>query len=45
VIREKCGQARHVLDRFHIVKKLQEAVDEVRSAKPNEWPPTDMNHY
>jgi transposase len=33
VIREKCGQALHVLDRFHIVKKLQEAVDEVRSAE------------
>ena len=33
VIREQCGQALHVLDRFHIVKKLQEAVDEVRSAE------------
>lgn len=33
VIREKCGQALHVLDRFHIVKKLQEAVDNVRSAE------------
>jgi transposase len=33
VIREKCGQALHVLDRFHIVKKLQEAVDDVRSAE------------
>jgi len=33
VIREKCSQALHVLDRFHIVKKLQEAVDDVRSAE------------
>ena len=33
VIREKCGQALHVLDRFHIVKKLQEAVDDVRAAE------------
>ena len=33
VIREQCGQALHVLDRLHIVKKLQEAVDEVRSAE------------
>ena len=31
VIREKCGQALHILDRFHIVKKLQEAVDQVRA--------------
>ena len=33
VIRDKCGQALHVLDRFHIVKKLQEAVDDVRAAE------------
>ena len=33
VIRERCGQALHVLDRFHIVKKLQEAVDDVRAAE------------
>ena len=33
VIREKCSQALHVLDRFHIVKKLQQAVDDVRSAE------------
>jgi len=33
VIREKCSQALHILDRFHIVKKLQEAVDDVRSAE------------
>ena len=33
VIREQCGQALHVLDRFHIVKKLQEAVDDVRAAE------------
>ena len=33
VIREKCGQALHVLDRFHMVKKRQEAVDDVRAAE------------
>ena len=33
VIRAKCGQALNVLDRFHIVKKLQEAVDKVRAAE------------
>lgn len=30
VIKKKLPQAIHVLDRFHIVKKLNEAVDEVR---------------
>ena len=33
VIREQCGQALNILDRFHIVKKLQQAVDEVRAAE------------
>ena len=27
VIREKCSQALHILDRFHIVAKVNEAVD------------------
>ena len=31
VIRNRCSQALHVLDRFHIVKKLNEAVDTTRS--------------
>ncbi len=30
VIREQIGQAIHVLDRFHIMKKMNEAVDQVR---------------
>jgi transposase len=31
VIREKCSQALHVLDRFHIVAKMNDAVDDVRA--------------
>jgi transposase len=31
VIREKCSQALHVLDRFHIVAKMNDAVDLVRA--------------
>ena len=31
VIREKCGQAVHILDRFHIVAKMNEALDKVRA--------------
>lgn len=31
VIKQKAGDALHVLDRFHIVAKLQKAVDEVRA--------------
>ena len=31
VIREKCSQALHILDRFHIVAKMNEALDEVRA--------------
>jgi transposase len=30
VIREQIGQAIHVLDRFHVMKKMNEAVDQVR---------------
>jgi transposase len=33
VIREKCSQALHILDRFHIVAKMNEAVDEVRASE------------
>jgi transposase len=29
VIREKCSDALHVLDRFHIVAKMNKALDEV----------------
>jgi transposase len=30
VIREELGQAVHVLDRFHLMKKMNEAIDQVR---------------
>jgi transposase len=33
VIREKCSQALHVLDRFHVVAKMNEALDDVRAAE------------
>src|SRR5271169_899894 len=33
VIRAKCSQALHILDRFHIVAKLNKALDEVRAAE------------
>src|ERR1022692_93356 len=31
VIREKCSEALHMLDRFHIVAKMNKALDEVRA--------------
>jgi transposase len=31
VIREKCSNALHILDRFHIVAKMNKALDEVRA--------------
>jgi len=31
VIREKCGEALHILDRFHIVANMNKALDEVRA--------------
>jgi transposase len=31
VIREKCSEALHVLDRFHIAAKMNKALDEVRA--------------
>src|SRR5207248_1710545 len=33
VIREKCSEALHILDRFHIVAKLNKALDEVRAGE------------
>jgi transposase len=33
VIREKCSQALHILDRFHIVAKMNEALDDVRAGE------------
>ena len=31
VIRERCSQAVHIPDRFHIVAKMNDALDEVRA--------------
>src|SRR5437762_3927344 len=33
VIRQKCSDALHILDRFHIVAKMNKALDEVRAAE------------
>jgi transposase len=33
VIREKCSEALHILDRFHIVAKINKALDEVRAGE------------
>lgn len=33
VVAERCSQAVHILDRFHIVGKMNKALDEVRSAE------------
>src|SRR6195256_6797009 len=33
VIRDRCSQALNILDRFHIVAKVNEALDDVRSAE------------
>ncbi len=33
VVREKCSLAIHILDRFHIVAKMNQALDEVRAAE------------
>jgi transposase len=35
VIREKCSQALHILDRFHIVAKVNLALDDVRAEESN----------
>jgi transposase len=33
VIRERCSQAIHILDRFHIVAKMNAALDQVRAGE------------
>jgi transposase len=33
VIRQRCSQDLHILDRFHIVAKMNKALDEVRAAE------------
>ena len=37
VIAAKAGQALHVLDRFHITRHLNQAVDQVRRAESSRW--------
>jgi transposase len=33
LIREKCSEALHILDRFHIVATMNKALDEVRAGE------------
>jgi transposase len=33
VIRDQCSQALNILDRFHIVAKVNQALDDIRSAE------------
>jgi transposase len=33
VIREKCSEALHILDRFHIVAQMNKALDEIRAGE------------
>ena len=33
VIRENCSEALHILDRFHIVAKMNKALDEIRAGE------------
>src|ERR1019366_7831179 len=33
VVRQRCSQALHILDRFHVVAKMNKALDEVRAAE------------
>jgi transposase len=33
IVREKCSEALHILDRFHIVAKMNKALDEVRAGE------------
>jgi transposase len=37
VIRQKCSQALHILDRFHIVAKINQALYGVRAAESRNW--------
>ena len=37
VIAQQASQAIHVLDRFHIMKKMNEAIDDVPRPKRNGW--------
>jgi transposase len=39
VICQKCSQALHILDRFHIVAKMNKALDDVRAAESRKMAP------
>ena len=39
VIRERCSQAIHILDRFHIVAKMNTALDQVRAGEARQAGP------
>jgi transposase len=42
VIREKCSQAWHIFDRFHIVAKMNKALDEVRAGESRKMASTSF---
>src|SRR5450759_2983834 len=44
VIREKCSEALHILDRFHIVAKMNKALDEVRTGEPGSMATEGRTH-
>ena len=44
VIRQKCSQALHILDRFHIVAKMNKALDDVRAAESRQMAQDGFTH-
>jgi hypothetical protein len=42
VIREKCSLALHIFDRFHIVAKMNKALDEVRAGESRKMASTSF---
>jgi transposase len=44
VIRERCSQAIHILDRFHIVAKMNTALDQVRAAEARRLAPATSRY-
>ena len=45
VIREKCSPAIHILDRFHIVAKMNKHWTRCALPRPARWCSKGMNHY
>ena len=37
VIAERCSQAIHILDRFHIVAKIERGIELMRADEPHGW--------